>query len=248
MKKIGVLLFALILAFGTLLGCNKASNDEEETTSAGYTDPGTTEIVDDYPYIVTESSLFVRRDGSITSADVEDFNEDYYDADEFEESYLEPAVLSYNEKQGYSYTRASETEETLPVAIDSVTNEDGVLTLQLDYKDASEYLAFNKEINEYYSSWDTFVVCAYEDLADYGISMDTSFIDTDGNAVDTNTVNTTSGLYACVINFGGAMPTGFSGKIQFEGEVVYTTEGIYIQSENAVHLYDSDGLQYILFK
>ncbi len=246
MKKVGVLLFTLIIAAGTLLGCNKASNDEE--TSTGYEDPGTSELVEDYPYIATESGLFVRRDGSVTSADVEDFDEDYYDAEEFEESYLEPAVLEYNEKQGYSYTRASETEDTLPVAIDSVTNEDGVLTLQLDYKDTAEYLAFNKGINEYYENWDTFIVCAYADLADYGISIDATLIDTDGNEVDLNTVNTTTGLYACVLGFNGALPTGFSGKIQFEGAVTYTSEGIYIQDENEVRVYESEELQYILFK
>lgn len=247
MKKAGVILFTLIIATGSLFACNKASNDEDESSS-GYTDPGTAEIVDDYPYLVTESSLFVRRDGSITSADVEDFDEDYYDADEFEENYVEPAVLEYNEKQGYSYTRASESEETLPVAIDSITNEDGVLTLQLNYKDAAEYLSFNKEINEYYDSWETFIVCAYADLADYGISIDATIINTDGEEVDLNTVNTTTGLYACVLGFNGALPTGFSGKLQFEGAITYTSEGIYIQSDNSVRVYDSEDLQYILFK
>jgi hypothetical protein len=241
-------LFALIgvMAVGMLSACNKSSTDE---TGSGFVDPGTAgDMVNDYPNLISDSGLFIKRDGTITSADMEEFSADYYDAEEFEQDYVEPAVRSYNEKQGLSYVRASETEEKLPVALNSIKVEDGNLTLQLDYQNAQHYLAFNQEINDYYQDWTTFVVCSYADLVDYGISMDASFIDTEGNAVDLNTVKTTNGLYACVIGFNGALPTGFSGKLQFEGEVAYTTEGIYLQSDNTVRVYDSDQLQYILFK
>ncbi len=248
MKKAWLFALAGILAAGILGACNRASSDQE-TGSAGFRDPGTSaDLVDDYPYIVTDSGLFIRRDGSISAADVEDFSEDYYDAEEFEKNYVEPAVKSYNEKQGLSFAYAQESNEILPVALNSVKTEDGVLTLQLDYKGTADYLAFNKGINEYFSQWETFVVCPYEDLEDYGISMDAEFIDTEGNAVDLDTVKTTTGLYACVLGFNGALPTGFSGKLQFQGAVAYTTADIYIQSDNAVRVYDSENLQYILFK
>lgn len=247
MKKACLFVLTGILAAGALFACNKASSDQ--TSSNGFNDPGTVSgLVDEYPYIISDSGLFIRRDGSVSSADVEEFSEDYYDAEEFEQNYVIPAVRAYNEKQGLNFVRASETDEVLPVALNSVKAGDGNLTLQLDYKNAAEYLAFNKGINEYYEGWDTFIVCPYAELVDYGISMDAEFIDTDGNAVDLNTVKTTTGLYACVLGFNGALPTGFSGKLQFEGAVAYTTADIYIQSDNAVRVYDSENLQYILFK
>lgn len=248
MKKVWLFALTGIIVAGLLGACNKVSNDQE-SASAGFSDPGTAaDLVDDYPYIISDSGLFVKRDGSISSADVEDFSADYYDAEEFEQDYVVPAVQAYNEKQGLAFARADETEETLPVALNHVEASAGTLTLQLDYKNAEEYLAFNKSINEYFSGWDTFVVCPYSDLVDYGISMDAEFIDVDGNSVDLNTVKTTTGLYACVLNFGGALPTGFSGKLQFEGAIAYTTADIYIQSDNAVRVYDSEELQYILFR
>lgn len=248
MKKAWLFTLTGILAAGVLGACNNASSDQESAAS-GYNDPGTAAgLVDDYPYIISDSGLFIRRDGSVSSADVEEFSADYYDAEEFEQNYVVPAVKAYNEKQGLAFARAGETEETLPVALNSVKAADGALTLQLDYKNTEEYLGFNKSINEYFAGWDTFVVCPYSELVDHGISMDAEFIDTDGNTVDINTVKTTTGLYACVLGFNGALPTGFSGKLQFEGAVAYTTADIYIQSDNAVRVYDSENLQYILFK
>lgn len=248
MKKAWIFALTGILAAGVLSACHKASSDQG-TSSSGYNDPGTVSgLVDDYPYIISDSGLFIKRDGSVSSADVEDFSADYYDSEEFEQNYVLPAVKAYNEKQGLAFVRADETAEKLPVALNSVKMEDGTLTLRLDYKNTAEYLAFNKSINEYFNEWDTFVVCPYSDLVDHGISMDAEFIDTDGNTVDINTVKTTTGLYACVLGFNGTLPTGFSGKLQFEGAVAYTTADIYIQSDNTVRVYDSEKLQYILFR
>jgi hypothetical protein len=248
MRKVWLFALTGVMAAGILGACNNASSINE-SDGTGFVDPGTAgNITNDYPYIISDSGLFIRRDGSLSSADVEEFSAEYYDAEEFEQDYVVPAVKAYNEKQGLAFARASETEEKLPVALNSIKTDAGNLTMQLDYMNAAEYLAFNKEINTYYDNWDTFVICPYADLVDYGISMDASFIDTDGNAVDLNTVKTTTGLYACVMNFGGSLPTGFSGKLQFEGAVEYTTADIYIQSDNAVRVYDSENLQYILFR
>lgn len=248
MRKVWLFALTGVMAAGVLGACNRASS-VDESSGTGFVDPGTAaDITNDYPYIISGSGVFIRRDGSLSSADVEEFSAEYYDAEEFEQEYVVPAVKAYNEKSGLAFARASETDEKLPVALNSIKNEDGNLTLQLDYQTAADYLAFNKEINDYYEGWNTFVICPYSDLVDYGISMDASFIDTDGNEVDLNTVKTTTGLYACVIGLDGALPTGFSGKLQFEGAVQYTTADIYIQSDNAVRVYDSENLQYILFK
>lgn len=248
MKKAWLFTLTGFITIGLLSACNSSSSTSE-TDQSGFVDPGTAPgLVNDYPYIISDAGLFIRRDGSVSSADVEEFSADYYDAQEFEQEYVLPVVKAYNEKQGLAFARADETDQKLPVALNTVKTENGNLILQLDYKNAAEYLAFNKSINEYFADWSTFVVCPYADLVDYGISMDAEFIDTDGNAVDINAVKTTAGLYACVLGVGGTLPTGFSGKLEFEGEVAYTTSGIYIQGDNSVRVYDSEELQYILFK
>ena len=235
-----------IAAIGLLSGCNSSSLDDG---SSGYIDPGTVDgLVNDYPFMISDSSVFVKRDGSVISADVEEFTADYYDVNEFEEKYLIPAVKAYNEKKGLSYVKQEETTEKLPVALYGLEKKDNNLVLELNYQTTQDYLSFNKEINTYFNDFNTFVVCPYADLADAGISMDAAFLDENGNSVDINTVKATSGLYACVLGFSGSLPAEFTGKFQFEGEVKYITEGIVIQGDNSVRVYDSDALQYILFK
>lgn len=244
MRKAWILILAAVVVVGIVWACSRSSSDSD---SNKFNDPGATDLVEEYPYLITESSLFIRRDGTISAADVEEFSEDYYDIDEFTEDYVEPVVISYNEQQGLAYAYADETDETLPVAINSITVEDDVLTLQLDYASAEDYLAFNKEINEYFSDWETFVICLYDELEEYGIAIDVTLYDEDGNEVDLEDEDT-SELYVCVLGFNGDMPIEFSGRLQFEGEVVYITEGIEIESSNIVTVDDSESLQYIIFK
>lgn len=250
MKKAWLFTLTGIMMAGVLCACQRTSSISE-SDSSGYNDPGTAgDLVNEYPYMSSESGLFIKRDGTIISADVEEFAADYYDAEEFEQNYAEPAVKEYNEKQGLPYVRASETDETLPVALSSVKVEDGNLTLQLVYKDAAEYLAFNKSINDYYAQWGTFVVCPYENLPDYGISIEGELLDTDGNTVDLSHLESSKKLYVCVVGFNGSMPTGFSGNLQFEGAVVYRSAEVEYTKDNAnaVQVNDSEKLQYILFE
>ena len=72
--------------------------------------------------------------------------------------------------------------------------------------------------------------------------------DASGNPVDVAQLKNSGRTYhVAVIGFGGTLPTGFSGRFQFEGKVMATSEGISFTSDNGVRLYDSGNLQYVVF-
>lgn len=82
-------------------------------------------------YEADESTVFVLKDGSVVSTDVEDFDETAYDADALK-SYIEETIASYNEENGEDCVKQKK-----------LTVEDGKATLILSYASAADYKNFN---------------------------------------------------------------------------------------------------------
>lgn len=253
MAAITIIIVGMVVAIAILN--NKEGNGNEETTSAGSTtiatdnfeQSTTTPVVkNDYPFVITGPSIYVRRDGSILSAEVEEFSKDYYSVDEFNQNYLEPEVMKYNNsKYGVNAAYSKDANGNLGAAINSLTMSGESLVLQMDFASPDDYIAFNQGINTYYKNWNTFKVGRISDMD----LVDMNLVDKDGVSKSISEIKAADPtLYVCVVGYGGNVPTGFSGRFVFEGAVVYTTEGAGITGDNSAKLYDSEGLQYIIFE
>lgn len=215
-----------------LAGC--ASSSESAVT---YTEPSTVIPVNDHTLIKEESTVFVYRDGRVTSQDVELFGEDYYDVEELKKDFVNPAIESYNKTAGGD-----------SVKVTSVKAENGKVKMVLEYATTDDYIGFNKKTNKYYSNWATFDVCEYAKISEAGYALPATLLDTTGAVVNTATIKSNVELYLCVIDFGATYPTGFAGEFDFEGDIAYVSEGITVTSMNGVTAANGAGLQYIIFK
>ena len=106
MKKFGCMVLGLCLCMGLLAGCGTTVEGES-------------------------SVVYVEKNGTVISLDVEELAQDYYDAEELE-SFVNDAVSEYTEEHGRSSVKVQE-----------LTVEEGTARLQMQYKTADDYSAFN---------------------------------------------------------------------------------------------------------
>lgn len=106
MKKFVCMVLGLCLCMGLFAGCGTTVNGES-------------------------SVVYVEKNGTVISLDVEELAQDYYDAEELE-SFVNDAVSEYTEEHGRSSVKVQE-----------LTVEEGTARLQMQYKTAEDYSAFN---------------------------------------------------------------------------------------------------------
>lgn len=107
-KGLALVLIIAVMAMG-LAGCGESSDSA-----------------------VTETTIELKKNGSVIHTIVEDFAEDYYDLQELE-NMIQTSCDSYNASAGAD-----------AVVVTEVAEEEGVLTLKMTYKDTSAYAGFNK--------------------------------------------------------------------------------------------------------
>ena len=99
----------------------------------------------------TESSLYLRGDGSLKGAEITAFDNTTFGEERYSEEelkvFVEDAVKNYNSEAGsLSMAYSSELEDKnqiLPVSIESLTVEENVAELIIDYASCDDYLKFN---------------------------------------------------------------------------------------------------------
>lgn len=106
MKKLVCMVLAVCMCTGLLVGCGTTIDSET-------------------------SVVCVEENGSIISLDVEQFEQDYYDAEELK-SYVNDAVSAYTKENGMG-----------TVKVEELTVEGETARLQMKYKTALDYSAFN---------------------------------------------------------------------------------------------------------
>ncbi len=119
-KKVTVLLaavLAVMTVFSSCSGCGKVKFEPES------------------------SSIYVRKDGTVVSADIEGFEGSNYSEDELK-AYVEEAVKAYNGEHGALAEAYEDKETSLPVAIESLEVKDGTASLFLNYAGCGDYLDF----------------------------------------------------------------------------------------------------------
>ncbi len=80
---------------------------------------------------VTETTIELKKDGSVVHTIVEEFTEDYYDVGRLQEM-IQTSCDSYN------------AGEEPGVAVEEITNEGGVMRVKMSYPDAAAYAGFNQ--------------------------------------------------------------------------------------------------------
>jgi len=103
----------------------------------------------------TVPSLFINKDGRVSGADIESFDNSTFSEERYKEedlkAFVEEEVIAYNqEKAGVSEDYEPEEKEKnddsapLPVSIGSITVEENKAKLILNYANCDDYLAFTK--------------------------------------------------------------------------------------------------------
>ncbi|MCI8549275.1 MAG: hypothetical protein HFI68_01565 [Lachnospiraceae bacterium] len=119
-RKTAGLIMAAVMAVTVLAGCGKVKFEPEA------------------------SSIYVKKDGTVISADIEAFEGSNYSEDELK-TYVEEAVKEYNSEHGANaeaYVDEDDKDTVLPVKINSLTVENGTASLFLEYEKCGDYLEF----------------------------------------------------------------------------------------------------------
>lgn len=98
------------------------------------------------------SAIYVDKDGSMRSAEIESFDNSAFTEARYDEAelkaFVEEEVITYNQEKGSpAEAYVSELEEkdaALPVAVEKLEVQDAVAELILDYQSTEDYLAFNE--------------------------------------------------------------------------------------------------------
>lgn len=190
------------------------------------------------PFSPTESSIYVTREGKITSATVEKYENDYYTAEELKAS-AEEDLEAINGPAGAAAADSS-TQEKLAV-VSECSVKDGTIKLLIDFKDANTYLqyldTFTDEEDETVKSLDVTTVA---DGLSKGYLVDETFTKPGENKeISSQEVMKQSDLYVAAVE-GAAM-------IQPEGKIQYISKNVTVVDGNMVHT-SGDGVSYIVFK
>lgn len=153
----------------------------------------------------TESTVYVTKKGTVISADIEDFNEDYYDGDELK-NYITESVESYVASNGDGSVEIESFE------IHSPGNEENTAQLYLNYADYTDYARFNEVT--------FFAGTVLQALAeDYGFDQDFQKTE-EGNlagSVDAQEVMDAEDYKVVVI--------GEETAVKVDGEIQYVSDG-----------------------
>ncbi len=208
MKKRYAAFLAAAFAAAALSGCGKAKFEPEA------------------------SSIYVKKDGTVVSADIESFEGENYSEDELK-TYVEDAVKLYNSEQGAEASAHAEKGETLPVEVESLKVEDGVASLFLNYETCEDYMEF------------TGTAGMEEGIADMekstvgAMSLEGSFKNADGEDVPLADVQEKEDYH--VVEVDGPV------TMQIEGKVQFISSGVTVDSKNTVTT-PAGEVSYIVFK
>lgn len=224
MKKINIaaVLFAVLLLAVTAAGCARSGSSEFDPV---------------------QSSIFIKRDGSILSAVVEHAKQDYYTEDTLKH-FVEGKVSEFNAAQGKaSAAYNQEGAEKLPVAVVSCSlsagQGDQILKYVLEYSSPDMLFAFTGVLRDEDMTLTSLATDSVENRLSKGDLVGDAFVDAQGRSVESSKVTSQSKLRVVVSQ--GA------GIIQTEGKVLYMTKGCTLQDSCTV-ITPAEGISYIVFK
>ena len=152
----------------------------------------------------TESSLYVTKEGTVTSADVETYENDYYSADELK-AYAEEMLGVFE------------------------SGKDGTAKLLITFPDAEEYLRFAEEYPDTESGIriESLDVVSVPDGVEKGYIVGSTFYKAGDENTEVSAVDITKQKKLYVVCVKG------SAKIQTDGQVRYVSEGVTLNGSMA---------------
>ncbi|MCI7796138.1 MAG: hypothetical protein MR528_07550 [Lachnospiraceae bacterium] len=181
-----------------------------------------------------ETSLYITGEGTVTSATVETYENDYYSADELK-AYAEEVLASFNIPDGSAAEPAATLREC--------TMENGTAKLLIDFKDAGSYLEFSEQYPDEESPVriKKLDITTVSDGVTKGYIAGASFTKVSGKEKQTasDEVMKQSKLNVAAVE-GPAL-------IQTDGKIQYISAGVTVEGDNLVRTPD-EGLSYIVFK
>lgn len=167
------------------------------------------------------TTIEVEKDGSLTSMIVEDFEKEYYDAEDLKEYTLD-IVAAYNA-----------AEEGRKVSVSKVEVKDGVVKLLMKYPNAADYTGFNGK---------EFFCGTVAEAYDNGIDLDVTLVDAidHANKVGKSEILQMGEKKLVVLEEDVA--------VQVPGKILYISEGTELIEGKSVIAHPGDGRTYIIYK
>lgn len=183
------------------------------------------------------SGVFLCKDGTVKSAEIEAFSneglaEERYKEDELLQ-FVEETVIAYNQDTCGSPEAYAKKDLQLNVAVESLSVKDGVATLILNYADCDNYLDFN-EANEMIQE----LQIQPASTASAAGVIPSGMLDSEGGAADVSSMM--GEKYYAVVAQGSA-------DIAVEGEITAVSEGVTIKNKNTAVI-TGENPAVILFK
>lgn len=179
----------------------------------------------------SESSIFVTREGGISSGLVESYEKIIY---------VQEELLAEAQKAAADFSAANPVTDGTAVTVKSCTLENGTAKLIFDYKSGESLAGFAKEYEDTANQVESLNVTTVADGLVQGLIVDASFVKAkDGSAIDNQTV-TKDGTFHLVAVEGPAV------TIQTEGKVQYVSAGSSMVDDFTVKT--PEGKAYIIFK
>lgn len=211
-KKTVSFLMAVFMVFAVLSGCGKKITFEPES-----------------------SSIYVKKDGTVVSADIETFSGGNYNEDELK-AYVEEAVKEYNSEHGAeasAYVDEKDKDASLPVAVDSLEVKDEIASLFLNYATCADYLEFTGTAGMEGG------ISALEKSTVAQMTLDGTFQNDKGEDAALDGVAKNEKYH--VVKVEGPV------TIQVEGTIKYVSTGVTINGKYTAVTPDT-GVSYIIFK
>lgn len=181
-----------------------------------------------------QSSIYIKKDGSVSSASVEQTEQNYYSQEDLE-VFVSERVEEFKAGQ--------DAQESAPISVSSCTVEEGgggqILKCILNYDSPETLMAFNQAIRNPEIAFADLTTDTVSAMAQEGDFSQAVFTDAKGSSADLSKVTEKGDNRAVRVE--GA------GRIQTEGKILYTTEGCTLDGESVVQT-PEDGVSYIIFQ
>ncbi|MCD2491413.1 hypothetical protein LQE92_02065 [Lacrimispora sp. NSJ-141] len=211
-KKFACFLTAMLAVAAVISGCGKKIKFEPES-----------------------SSIYVKKDGTVVSADMETFSGSNYSEEELK-TYVEDAVKAYNKEHGAeasAYADEKDKDASLPVSVESLEVKDEIASLFLNYASCADYLEFTGTAGMEGG------IGQMEKSTVTEMTLEGEFQNAKGETASLDGV-TKNGKYH-VVKIEGPV------TMQVEGKVQFASSGVTIDGDHTVTT-PGTGVSFIVFK
>lgn len=189
----------------------------------------------------TESSIFVKKDKTVVSAEMVSVDNSEFDTPRYDENemktFLEERVKEYNKEAcGQDFAYAKDTKEALNISIEEFKVENKVAAARLNYASSEDYLKFNG--TEDSGSVKDLIIGTVADGISSGLDF-SGMVNADGSAAGVEEIQKNT-KYSLVAITGPA-------RMMVEGKVRYMSSGVTLADESTV-VTSGDETVYIIFK